>query len=166
MKKTEISTIEISERKDECQNFFTPYRMRKCLKNMRILQIKCLNHEVTDFWDCKKWIRTVLTFLSLKNRMKGLNFELFRYKMFAFLLALKRSEKAPLHFSQAEKAETSWFDHFSSQVNKCLKHTKSTKCSNHEDSDFWAFEMWTRTVLSFVSLQKMEFKLLHAANMK
>ena len=39
-----------------------------------------------------------------KNRMKA--FELFRCKMFAFLLALKRSEKAPLDFSQAEKAET------------------------------------------------------------
>ena len=39
-------------------------------------------------------------------------------------------KKASLHFSQAEKAETPWFDHFSSQANKSLKHTNFTKCSN------------------------------------
>ena len=39
---------------------------RKCLQNHTNF-VKYANHEVTEFWACKKWARTVLAFLSLQK---------------------------------------------------------------------------------------------------
>ena len=64
---------------------------RKCLKKHTNF-VKYANHEVTEFWACKKWARTVLAFLSLqKNRMKTC--ELFKCDIYA-LLMLNLSEKS------------------------------------------------------------------------
>ena len=87
---TEISTIEISERKTRVlkpflrysvldNGFFCPWllarverRICTCLQRRKCLQnhtnfVKYANHEVTEFWACKKWARTVLAFLSLQK---------------------------------------------------------------------------------------------------
>ena len=44
----------------------TCLQRRKCLQNHTNF-VKYANHEVTEFWACKKWARTVLAFLSLQK---------------------------------------------------------------------------------------------------
>lgn len=51
------------------------------------------------------------------------------------------------------------------QRRKCLKkHTNFVKYANHEVTEFWACKKWARTVLAFLSLQKIEWKLVNSSN--
>ena len=53
------------------------------------------------------------------------------------------------------------------QRRKCLKkHTNFVKYANHEVTEFWACKKWARTVLAFLSLQKIEWKLVNSSNVK
>ena len=53
------------------------------------------------------------------------------------------------------------------QRRKCLKkHTNFVKYANHEVTEFWACKKWARTVLAFLSLQKIEWKSVNSSNVK
>ena len=108
---------------------------RKCLKKHTNF-VKYANHEVTEFWTCKKWARTVLAFLSLqKIEWKLVNSSNVIYICFADAKTVWKSTNSL--FASSWKAETPWFDCFSLQVKECLKHGFQKMFKS------WTFRSWS-----------------------